>query len=707
MRVIVQVVIVAILLGGGVVVAAEEGPADPGWPRIHGADGHEMVVFQPQVEGWEDRALLELVAAIAVTPKGGETTYGVLRVKANTYANFRNRTVLCTDIVPSAGFPDLEEEKAAPLRDLALKLLPPRSSVVIDLDRILAGVERSKAEVKGVEVNLDPPPIFRSETPAILVIFMGNPRFEAVEGTGLEFAVNTNWDVFREADGSRYWLLHGESWITTTDPLKGPWVPVDDLPEGLSKLPDTDDWKDTRAHVPGKKAESAPTVFVSTKPAELIVTDGTPAYESITAATRLMAVTNTECDLFLHSGEGQFYYLVAGRWFRAKSLEGPWSAATLDLPVDFERIPADHARAHVRASVRGTPEANDAVILASIPRMAEVDREKAKVEVAYQGKPEFREIPGTKLAAAVNTPYDVIQAGDFYFCCYQGVWFTADAPGGPWAVCDEVPGEIYEIPPTSPKYPVTYVKVYDSSVDTVVVGQTSGYSGEYVAAGLLLFGIGMAAANDDGFWYFSTGHYGGPAGAYFSYGTGARYSHWHGGYRRPMHHYGPYGGMGRGAVYRPGKGTWARGAGVYGPRGGTVAARAYNPWAGSSAARNSALGRSKAMATGSRALPRAAGGRKDNVYVGRDGHVYRRGASGSWNRYQAGGWKKMDSPAAWEGTASRVGAQGTARSRSATSTRNQLNRSYANRQRANAASKRFGSRARVAGARGMGGGRRR
>ena len=36
---------------------------------------------------------------------------------------------------------------------------------------------------------------------------------------------------------------------------------------------------------------------------------------------------------------GEFYFLVAGRWFRSPGLEGPWTFATPSLPDDFARIP--------------------------------------------------------------------------------------------------------------------------------------------------------------------------------------------------------------------------------------------------------------------------------------------------------------------------------------------------------------------------------
>ena len=41
-----------------------------------------------------------------------------------------------------------------------------------------------------------------------------------------------------------------------------------------------------------------------------------------------MQVVNTDSPLFLHSGEQRHYFLVAGRWFRASGLNGPWVSRT-------------------------------------------------------------------------------------------------------------------------------------------------------------------------------------------------------------------------------------------------------------------------------------------------------------------------------------------------------------------------------------------
>ena len=99
----------------------------------------------------------------------------------------------------------------------------------------------------------------------------------------------------------------------------------------------------------------------------------------------------------------------AGRWFRSKQLAGPWSAASKDLPKDFAKIPDDHTKASVLASVPGTDDAKEAVIQASIPQQATVNR-NTKLSVAYEGDPKFVAIEGTKTVYhCVNTTYTIFR----------------------------------------------------------------------------------------------------------------------------------------------------------------------------------------------------------------------------------------------------------------------------------------------------------
>ena len=88
----------------------------------------------------------------------------------------------------------------------------------------------------------------------------------------------------------------------------------------------------------------------------MIVTEGLPSYTPI-SGTVLLFVANTAEDLFML--DGRHYFLTAGRWFSAETLEGPWETATESLPEEFQKLPQDHEKAYVLASVPGTPDAEE------------------------------------------------------------------------------------------------------------------------------------------------------------------------------------------------------------------------------------------------------------------------------------------------------------------------------------------------------------
>jgi len=562
-------------------------PADPGWPRVFKKDGKQLTVYQPQVDYWHGYTNLHFRTAIAVKGVLKDEKFGVAEVDALTVTDHANRVVAIVPLKRELRFANVPEPDLTRLRQATEQLRPMGQVTTLALDRVIACLNPAGHTVQhAVEVNLEPPKIFSSTTPAILVIFMGEPRFKPVETnrTDLLFALNTNWDVLFDTGSRRYYLLNGGGWLTAPDVLKGPWIPAQTLTPSIYSLPPNDNWAEARRQLPGKPAKVAPTVFVTTEPAEMILTDGPPSYVPV-RGTRLLRVNNTASALFLHTGDGKLYFLVAGRWFRGGSLSGPWSAASKNLPPDFAQIPDDDLSAFVKASVPGTREAKDAVLLASIPTTTTVNITNVTVHVTYTGQPQFVTIPSTAVQYAVNTPNQVFMVSGGYYCCHQGVWFCGASATGPWTFCTSVPSAIYTIPPSNPNYNVTYVVVQSSTPTTVVYSQTSGYSGEYVAAtGVLMFGMGMlvgaaiANNNDCDYCYY-------PPPCHYSYGCGATYHYGYGGYYGASYKaYGPYGGAGYSAGYNPYTGTYARSSYAYGPYGSASRSAAYNPYTGSYAA---------------------------------------------------------------------------------------------------------------------------
>jgi hypothetical protein len=116
---------------------------------------------------------------------------------------------------------------------LVKTFLPPSASVVISLDRLVASVKKSES-VPTVPVRNDPPQIFVSNRPSVLLQLDGQPVLAEVPKTKLKFVVNTNWPLFQDTSQSNYYLFTGQQWLTAAN-LDGPWSLTSKLPKDFSK----------------------------------------------------------------------------------------------------------------------------------------------------------------------------------------------------------------------------------------------------------------------------------------------------------------------------------------------------------------------------------------------------------------------------------------------------------------------------------------
>jgi hypothetical protein len=638
------------------------------WPKEMQLAKGKLVIYQPQVDDWPDYKLLKARSAIAFQPTGTTNPQlGIIEMQAKTEVDFESRLVKLTNLrITGGNFPGVPKEKNDSALAVLKGLLNSDNIRSVELDRILASLER--AGIKKVELKNDPPKIFFSKKPAVLMMFDGKPVLSPIKDSDLKFTVNTNWDVFYDEKSKTNYVRNEKTWWKSQN-LNGPYTPAEKLPDSFKKLPINDNWKDVLlANPPQKlKAEDMPVIFISEQPAELIQIQGEPDYKPITQTT-LTYVSNTESTLIFNPADNYFYYLVSGRWFRTKNLEnGPWSFATPSLPAEFKKIPAEHALGKVRSSVPGTREAEEAMIQASIPQTAKINKNTAKApDVTYAGnKPDFQPIEKTSLKRAVNTEFDVIQVANEYYLCYEGVWFVSNNPTGPWKVAEKIPAEVYKIPPSDPAYNVTYVTVEDdnNTDEWVTAAVTAGYFGTMIASDCVYWGTG---------WYYPPYYYYGGYYPYYygyggSYGAAAWYNPYTGTFGRSGWAYGPYGGVGYGARYNPRTGTYARGGAAYGPYGARGYAEAYNPRTGTSA--RTRQGSNYYSNWGSSAVRRGddwvksghyrgqegggmryrtsdgnsgfAGRKGDDLYAGRDGNVYRRTDNG-WQNYNNGSWNNVN-----------------------------------------------------------------
>src|SRR5271166_6302107 len=652
---------------------------DQGWPRTITKPNGTLVLYQPQVDDWKNYTEVDVRMAFTITPTGGKQQVGALTGTMQSAVNMDTRTVfLSNPQITSVVFPSLDPATAAQLDPVVRTFLNSAATLTISLDRLAASVKKSKTPPQVATLDNTPPTIFISFKPAILLLVNGAPSMAPIANSNLQFVVNANWPVFVEQGSSTYYLFDGKGWLTSAS-LGSTWAPTDKLPKQMSKVPENANFTSLKAFIPPPpgSAASFPVVYYSATPAEIVVFGGQPQWTPI-PGTQLSYGSNTGSAVFKYTPTGAYYFLTSGRWFTSTTpIRGPWTFATYSLPPDFAQIPPSSPAGGVLASVPGTPEAEDAVLIAQIPTTATVTPAAAnEVKVSYVGQPQFQPIEGTSMTYAVNTPIKVIQVGDQYYLCYQGVLFVSFSAQGPWQVAQTVPQVIYPIPPSSPVYNVTYVTQVAASNGDVTASYTAGYMGAFIMGAT----VGAIVCGGTSYYYppYVYGGFYYPYAATYGYHTW--YSPYTGAYGWGGAAYGPYGSAHWGAGYNPNTGTYARGATVSTPYGSRSAAEAYNPYTGASAAtrqgsnaygswgqsvynkngetaytqhasnaygtaasaQTSAGGKAGGVSTahGTTAAGKTSSG---DMYGTHDGNAYKNTGSG-WQKYDNGSWNNVQKP---------------------------------------------------------------
>jgi uncharacterized membrane protein YgcG len=524
--------------------------AESDWPREIEVPEGKIIIYQPQLETFKDDKLTAR-AAVSVTKTGAsEPVFGAVWFASRVSTDRDTRMVTPLDVkVTNVKFPIDDKAKEEKLAGILEREIP-KWDLTFSLDSLLTMLELVEKEKKVDEdFNTKPPEIIFVSHPAVLVSLDGEPELRKIENSDLMRVVNTPFYIAFDPSSKNYYLNGTDGWFVATDIMMS-WKSLPKPPASVVEAASSELNDPGKSNAGKNSSDNMPQIIVATTPAELIVTDGEPKYKTITG-TELLYVSNTESDVFTQIGTQKNFVLLSGRWFSSPSMDGPWTFVPNDkMPADFAKIPPGSDKGHVLASVAGTEQSNDAVLETYIPQTSAVQRnEEVKVDVEYDGKPEFKKIESTTMTYAVNTPNSVIRVGDTYYLCYEAVWYAATSPTGPWVVSAAVPQVIYTIPPSYPVYNVTYVRVYDTTPTVVYVGYYPGYYGSYVYRGTVVYGTG----------YYYRGWY------------GRRY------YARPATwgysvHYNSYGGWGVRVGY-PAPGGWYAGGAVWGV--GHFARRAY------------------------------------------------------------------------------------------------------------------------------------
>ncbi len=679
------------------------------WPRTFNAETQDFAVFQPQISTWTDNRISGRFAIGVRTGESKDESYGTVVFSARTSVDKMNRLVTLDEFeLSEPNFPTQAAKQSDYLALLNSHL--PKATETVALDHLESVFVVSGDVKKQIEVAVknDPPQMIYTTQPSVLVLIDGPPVLKPLDKV-YERVINTPAVLLLNTINSGYYAYAGGRWYKAPS-AEGPFAadpnPPADIASALEAALAT---KKVDPMEPAE-GEDAPVLhlYTSTKAAELVQTTGIAQVVPVEGTTSLLYISNTDNALFMDDQDSLYYALISGRWFSSTSLYGPWTfVPSNQLPSDFQKIPSDHPKSNVLASVAGTPQAREAAIATTIPQTASIDRSKAQLEVSYSGQPDFGAIEGTSMEYAHNTATPVIMVNAHnYYANESGVWFVGTSAQGPWEAATSVPAVIYSILPSCPIYYVTSSYVYGATPEYVYTGYTPGYTGAIVAEGGVVvngtgyvyppvivdsdwigypptygygwgmavgaftaFAYGYAAGAHDGYWchpyWGGYGHGWGYGYSHVNVNSTNFYTHWgtavHGssswgynaytGRQWQSHHataFNPYSGA---------RAVGNAGAGINRYNGNFAAGRegaGYNPTTGRFAAgqkgiagnafTGNAAGVNRGVA-GNVKTGNAVGWNNGNIYTDHQGNVSRHTSSGQYNSFDRSGWQGQSSAA--------------------------------------------------------------
>lgn len=220
-----------------------------------------------------------------------------------------------------------------------------------NLDKVAAAVNnqnnaeagyRDSSDVAQSDQVLD---IITTTVPAELIQTQGNPSFTDISGTGLQYAENSENDLFLDTDAQQYYVLLSGRWYRA-DKLNGNWsyVAANALPSDFTKIPEGSPKDNVLASVPGTSAareavmdaQIPQTAKVDRRNASTSVTyDGQPKFEQING-TQMDYAVNSQSSVIRYNG--RYYAVDKGVWFVSDSPDGPWQVST-ERPAEVDAIP--------------------------------------------------------------------------------------------------------------------------------------------------------------------------------------------------------------------------------------------------------------------------------------------------------------------------------------------------------------------------------
>jgi hypothetical protein len=463
------------------------------WPQVSLADGTTFVLYSPQftsIVGVQGSAR----AAFSAAREGEAPVYGSVTFTASLDNDLSSGLIHVSDMLVQGAVRADGKDPSSTVAVLQRMLMG--ANFTVQRSAVLENMDLAAMRGAASALAMTPPAVRVVDHAAVALVLDGPPVLRGI-APGLGVAMNTpSLLAFESTTQSWFTRVGTSTWLRSTS-WKGPFVPgsgpAADAARAIEAVLPTR--APGVAPPPAPAPGQVPEVVVLTQPTVLVAIDGGP--DLVQVADGIYGVRNAGCDLFTSADGNTWWLLASGRWFTTGNLmAGPWTRLDpASLPTAFARLDPKGSWGHVLASVPGTLSAKDAVYQQSIPHVATLDRAKARsmAKVAWiGGAPRFMPIDGTSLTLAANATAPVVQCNASYFLCTDGAWCVAQAPTGPWDLCDAVPESIYAIPASSPAYGTTFVRVVNATPQSVTFAFTAGYANSFIDGGVVCYGTGFA-----------------------------------------------------------------------------------------------------------------------------------------------------------------------------------------------------------------------
>jgi len=273
-----SVTLVAFLVLSGAALAQQKpAPKRPPatWPATVRLGEATATLDVPQADVLEGTLLKARGPVRIKGPEDTEAAVGTVWYEADVVIDHAHRVVTLRSVrvprVQVPAFPPARQQRIAARLGQALT---PRS-LTLPLDDVLASAKlAARREETNPKLGTNPPRILFASEPAILVVFDGEPRFRAVEGSFLERALNTPFLVLHDPVAHAYYLDGGTVWFRAAE-VSGPWAKADVTPPEALRIARSDrkeggineaevekakaDWRAKRFQVvPGDEEEFIP-----------------------------------------------------------------------------------------------------------------------------------------------------------------------------------------------------------------------------------------------------------------------------------------------------------------------------------------------------------------------------------------------------------------------------------------------------------------